>query len=79
VRGVTRYGVEASDAFVADDAPTAQAVELDDCLERGLNGGESLEKASVGALANLIEAPGNWSRPWPCASTAVNLGPGAGS
>ena len=46
-----RDGVEGGDAFVADDAATAQAVELYDCLMRGLNGAEGLEKAGVGTLA----------------------------
>jgi hypothetical protein len=32
---VERDGVQAGDAFVADDAATAQAVELYDCLVRG--------------------------------------------
>ena len=37
---VGRDGVEAGDAFVADDTATAQAVELYGCLVGGLNGPE---------------------------------------
>src|SRR5205823_976200 len=48
---VGREGIEAGDAFVADNAATAQAVELYDCLVGRLNGGEGLEKAGVGTAA----------------------------
>src|SRR2546422_10062469 len=54
---VGRDRIEAGDALVADGAAKAQAVELGDGLVCGLDVGESFEKAGVGALAELVEAP----------------------